>query len=234
MKKEHIEDIINQLKWKQFSMPQIFNELIAHNISTIDIAQAVINQDNTGNTSHQLLNIYMQSEGYDQECKMLADHINYIDDSHEIVYFAKLVDDAIIPEKMHDNDACYDLYSNQQVLIRPGEYKIVNTDVGIVMPEGYAALVCSRSGITVKHGMNVMNAPGIIDSNYRDQIKVILHYHKNNNRQQPLNISKHSRIAQLLITKLPDLTTKTISRANFQYLYGNTDRGTDGLGSTGM
>lgn len=148
-----------------------------------------------------------------------------------VIRFVKLHSDAQLPKICSDGAAAYDLYNispDCRLTFEDGP-RIFSTGIGIELAEGYAALVCSRSGWAAK-GVIVMNSPGIIDPDYRGEIKVIL---ANLSSTEEVIIRKHERIAQLLIVKIYRPTDKvTIQVAeNFST---KTVRGDKGFGSTGV
>ena len=138
----------------------------------------------------------------------------------------KLVKSAYIPISGTKNSAGYDLFAciNEDISINPNGIVLVPTGIAIEIPEGYFGMVCSRSGLASKHGIYVLNAPGIVDSDYRGEIKCILHNCSNNT----FVIQNNTKIAQLLILKHE--TVHWIESADLS----STDRGVNGFGSTGL
>lgn len=137
-------------------------------------------------------------------------------------------EDAIIPTRAFPTDAGLDLVSVEEVDIPAGERRIVDTGVAVDMTEGktntgVVGLVCSRSGLAAKHGIAVLNAPGIIDAQYRGSIKVILVNHSN----ETYRVSVGDKIAQLLVTSVSLPTCVPVDTLD------ETDRSAGGLGSTG-
>lgn len=129
------------------------------------------------------------------------------------------------PTKGQHGDAAYDLRSAQQRVIQPGQSQLILTHFHMELPEGYAALVCSRSGLALKESVAVLNAPGIVDPNYGGDIGVILH----NFGSTPFTVEKGDRVAQLLFVQTFD--------AAFEHKAIVTpigDRGNAGFGSTGV
>lgn len=127
------------------------------------------------------------------------------------------------PEYAHPGDAGCDLKSTESILLAAGSRLLVGTGVSIALPAGYVGLVHPRSGLALKHGVTVLNAPGTIDAGYRGEIKVTLF----NSSDTDYQIQVGERIAQLLISK--------VERAKFvkvETLPGS-DRGDQGFGSTG-
>jgi dUTP pyrophosphatase len=117
-----------------------------------------------------------------------------------------------------------DLKSNEDVTIYPGKWMLVGTGVRLEMPKGVVGLIHPRSGLALKHGITVLNAPGTIDSDYRGEIKVLLY----NANTEPFDIAVGDRIAQIVFQQY--LTV--------EFLHGrvteDTDRGVGGFGSTGI
>jgi len=83
--------------------------------------------------------------------------------------------DAAVPERSREGDAGYDLRSVEAFALEPGERALVGTGIALALPEGVAGLVLPRSGLAIRHGITTLNAPGLIDPNYRGEVRVILH-----------------------------------------------------------
>lgn len=109
----------------------------------------------------------------------------------------RLSEDATLPTRAHEGDAGLDLYAAEPAAIAPGERASVGTGIAIEVPRGHSALVLPRSGLAARHGIALVNAPGLIDSGYRGEVRVLL---LNTDRTQPFEIARGDRIAQLLIT----------------------------------
>jgi dUTP pyrophosphatase len=133
--------------------------------------------------------------------------------------------DAQLPSFAHDGDAGADLTSVEDVVLAPGERKLVRTGLSIALPNGYVGLVHPRSGLAVKNGLSIVNAPGTVDAGYRGEIFVNL---INLDRSIDIELPAGSRIAQLVIQKVERPEFAVISE------HGETERGTDGHGSTGV
>lgn len=131
--------------------------------------------------------------------------------------------DDLVPRKAHASDAAYDLRAACDLTLAPGAYTAVPTGVHIELPADYVADVRPRSGLALKHGVTVLNAPGTIDSGYRGEIQAILINHG----AEPFEIHRGDRIAQMLFLRLPacELTPSSALSAS--------DRGEAGFGSTG-
>lgn len=103
---------------------------------------------------------------------------------------------SVLPQRAHEDDAGLDLSSRIDVTLQPGERALVPTGVAIELPRGHAGLVCPRSGLAARHGIGVVNGPGVVDAGYRGEIKVAL---INHDRSEPFTIATGDRIAQLLV-----------------------------------
>ena len=135
----------------------------------------------------------------------------------------KLDVDLPTPTHSHPGDAGTDLYARIDTILEPGQRRMVPTGIAIAVPEGYAGLVVPRSGIAARHGIGVVNGPGLLDSGFRGEIHVILINHGD----QPFPIERGDRIAQLVIT--PFETQQFIEVDELP----PSARGDGGFGSTG-
>ncbi|AUG29586.1 MULTISPECIES: dUTP diphosphatase [Microbacterium] len=131
---------------------------------------------------------------------------------------------AVIPERSHAGDAGFDLVSDVEITIRPGGQALVGTGIAIALPTNTVGLVCPRSGLASKHGITVLNAPGIIDESYRGEVKVILVNHSNDH----FRVRCGDRIAQLVIVPYLAPTVEIVDELEA------TVRGYEGFGSTGF
>jgi dUTP pyrophosphatase len=131
-----------------------------------------------------------------------------------------------MPERAHEGDAGYDLRSVERVELAPGARALVRTGISVAIPEGYAGFVLPRSGLAVRHGISLVNTPGLIDSGYRGEIQVPL---INHDREETCLIEAGTRIAQIVLVR--------VAAANFgevDFLESATDgRGEGGFGSSG-
>ena len=140
--------------------------------------------------------------------------------------FRRLVPEAGMPERAHLGDAGYDLRSVERADLAPGARALVRTGISIAIPEGYAGLVLPRSGLAVRHGISLVNTPGLIDSGYRGEIQVPL---INHDRQETFLIEEGTRIAQLVLVRVASAFF-----AEVEFLESATDgRGEGGFGSSG-
>lgn len=140
------------------------------------------------------------------------------------VKFIKINDDAIIPDYAHEGDAGMDIYSVEDIVIEPMDWKKVNTGLIMELPKGTEGQVRTKSGIANNYGVFVLNTPGTIDENYRGEVGVILY----NLNKTPFVIKKGQKIAQLVINKVCYCKTKQVTSIS------STNRGQDGFGSTGL
>lgn len=141
-----------------------------------------------------------------------------------IVKIKKLTETTVIPSYGTENSAGIDLYSITNTNIYPNETKIIQTGIAIELPTGSCAFICSRSSLASKHGIFILNSPGIIDSDYRGEIKCILH----NCSNTVFYVSLGIRIAQLLILRHEKIQWEIVDSLS------TTDRGANGFGSTGL
>ena len=130
-----------------------------------------------------------------------------------------------LPKYAYLGDAAMDLRSTVNMCIKPGARECIPTGICVEVPEGFAALVLPRSGLALKHGIGVVNSPGLIDSNYRGEIKAIL---QNNDAENEFRISVGDRIAQLMIIEVPRIEFVEVEELSA------TDRAASGFGSSGV
>ncbi|HET9770079.1 MAG TPA: dUTP diphosphatase [Acidimicrobiia bacterium] len=130
-----------------------------------------------------------------------------------------------LPAAQHEGDAGYDLRAREAVVLPPGGGRAaVPTGIAIAIPAGWAGLVLPRSGLALRHGVTCLNAPGLIDAGYRDEIRVVL---VNHDPSEPFKIEVGDRIAQLVIQAV-----ESVEWAEVDDL-GESARGRGGFGSTG-
>ncbi len=136
----------------------------------------------------------------------------------------RLTDAARLPSRANEGDAGLDLCASEAAVIGPGERASVGTGIAVEIPPGHAGLVLPRSGLAARHGIALVNAPGLIDSGYRGEIRVLL---LNTDREEPFEIEPGDRIAQLLVT--------TFAEANpvESAALSESARGDGGFGSSG-
>jgi dUTP pyrophosphatase len=138
--------------------------------------------------------------------------------------FLKLNEAAVIPTRGHPGDAGLDLYSIEPAHLGPGERWSVGTGIAVEIPEGHAGLVLPRSGLAREHGIALVNSPGLIDSGYRGEVRVLL---LNTDPAETVRIEAGARIAQLVIS--PIALAEPVEVAELS----DTARGDGGFGSTG-
>jgi dUTP pyrophosphatase len=133
--------------------------------------------------------------------------------------------DAVAPARTRPHDAGYDLASVEECVLAPGERRLVGTGVAVAIPPGIAGLVTPRSGLAANHGIHPLNAPGLVDPNYRGELRVALH----NAGDEPFSVRVGDRIAQLLLVPFwaPALTVVDVLPPS------PDDRGEAGFGSSG-
>jgi dUTP pyrophosphatase len=114
----------------------------------------------------------------------------------------RLRDDAVLPDRAYVGDAGLDLSACERVELGPGERALVPTGLAVAIPDGHAGFVQPRSGLAARHGITVVNSPGLIDSGYRGELKVVL---LNTDAATPFHIRPGDRIAQLVVLALPEV-----------------------------
>ena len=138
--------------------------------------------------------------------------------------FTRLNDAAQAPRRAHPGDAGCDLFAAEAARLEPGERASVGTGIAVEIPEGSAGLVLPRSGLAAKHGISVVNAPGLIDAGYRGEVRVLL---LNTDRSHAFVIEPGDRIAQLVIVEVGDAEPVEVDSLE------ESARGAGGFGSTG-
>lgn len=136
----------------------------------------------------------------------------------------RLDPDLPLPAYAHPGDAALDLFSTEDISLAPGDRAAVGTGIAVAIPKGYAGFIQARSGRALKHGLAVVNAPGLIDSGYRGEIKVIV---INLARRHKIAIERGEKIAQLVVQKVTPIELKEVDELP------GSERGTGGFGSTG-
>ena len=131
-------------------------------------------------------------------------------------------DEECLPYKRHYTDAGLDIRSAENAVIFPGESRMIRTGIHVEIPEGYVGLIFPRSGLATKYGIGLANSVGVIDSDYRGEIKCVL------TSKTLFTVRAYERIAQLVIAKH--------ERAKWEIVevLSETERGTGGFGSTGI
>ena len=131
---------------------------------------------------------------------------------------------AVVPTRAYGGDAGLDLYALDDGVLRPGERAGVRTGIAVEIPEGQAGLVLPRSGLARRHGISVVNAPGLIDAGYRGEVEVLL---LNTDRSSSFSITAGDRIAQLVIVRVQTPQVVEVDELAL------SERGSGGFGSSG-
>jgi dUTP pyrophosphatase len=135
----------------------------------------------------------------------------------------RLHEDAVVPQRAYTGDAGLDLASCERVELGPGERALVGTGLAVAIPEGYAGFVQPRSGLAARHGLTVVNSPGLVDSGYRGELRVVL---LNTDRTEPFVVEPGMRIAQLVVLPIPELELVEVDELP------SSERGVRGFGSS--
>jgi dUTP pyrophosphatase len=138
--------------------------------------------------------------------------------------FTRLTKAAQAPRRAHPGDAGCDLFAGEPARLGPGERASVGTGIAVEIPDGSAGLVLPRSGLAAKHGISVVNAPGLIDAGYRGEVRVLL---LNTDKREAFAIEPGDRIAQLVIVETADADPIEVGEL------ADSVRGGGGFGSTG-
>ena len=132
-------------------------------------------------------------------------------------------EDALLPAQAYEGDAGLDLSACDEVRIAPGERAVVSTGIAVEIPEGYAGFVQPRSGLAARHGIGIVNSPGLIDSGYRGEVRVVL---LNTDARQEFVVTRGMRIAQLVVAPVAAVRLLEVDEL------AASDRGTRGFGSS--
>ncbi len=137
----------------------------------------------------------------------------------------RLREDAVLPERAYVHDAGLDLAACERVELGPGERSTVGTGLAVAIPEGYAGFVQPRSGLAERHGITIVNAPGLVDAGYRGELRVVL---LNTDPAEPFTVEPGMRIAQLVIVEVPAVEPVEVEELPA------SERGARGFGSTAV
>jgi dUTP pyrophosphatase len=135
----------------------------------------------------------------------------------------RLREDAVLPERAYAGDAGLDLAACERHELGPGERATVGTGLAVAIPAGYAGFVQPRSGLAARHGLTVVNSPGLVDSGYRGEIRVVL---LNTDVREPFVVEPGMRIAQLVVLPVPELDPVAVEELP------ESERGVRGFGSS--
>jgi dUTP pyrophosphatase len=136
----------------------------------------------------------------------------------------RLRDEAVLPARAYVGDAGLDLAACERHELGPGERALVGTGLAVAIPAGHAGFVTPRSGLAAEHGITIVNTPGIVDSGYRGELRVILH---NTDRRASFVVEPGMRIAQLLVVPVPEASLREVDELPA------SERGHGGFGSSG-
>ena len=139
------------------------------------------------------------------------------------VAFRRLRAEAVLPTQAYEGDAGLDLVACERATLEPGGRAVVVTGLAVEIPEGYAGFVQPRSGLAARFGIGIVNSPGLIDSGYRGEIKVIL---VNHDPHEPFTVEPGMRIAQLVVAPVASVTVVEAAEL------ATSERGARGLGSS--
>ena len=135
----------------------------------------------------------------------------------------RLREDAVVPERAYEHDAGLDLAACERVELAPGERAMVPTGLAVAIPEGYAGFVQPRSGLAARHGITIVNTPGLVDSGYRGELQVVL---LNTDERERFVVEPGMRIAQLVIVPVPGVDPVEVDELP------TSERGVRGFGSS--
>jgi dUTP pyrophosphatase len=135
----------------------------------------------------------------------------------------RLHDAATLPARAYEGDAGLDLAACEHVELGPGERAVVATGLTVAIPDGHAGFVQPRSGLAAKHGITILNTPGLVDSGYRGELKINL---LNTDRREPFVVEPGMRIAQLVILPVPEVELVEVDELPA------SERGVRGFGSS--
>ena len=135
----------------------------------------------------------------------------------------RLREDAVLPRQAYPGDAGFDLAACEGVTLAPGERAMVGTGLAVAIPEGYAGFVQPRSGLASRHGISVVNSPGLVDPGYRGELRVVL---LNTDAREPFTVEPGMRIAQLVVLPVPAVALVEVDELT------ESERGVQGFGSS--
>lgn len=135
----------------------------------------------------------------------------------------RLREDAVLPDRAYPGDAGLDLAACERHELGPGERAVVPTGLAVAIPEGYAGFVQPRSGLASRHGITIVNTPGLVDSGYRGELRVVL---LNTDARQQFVVEPGMRIAQLVVVPMPEVELVEVEELP------ESERGVRGFGSS--
>ncbi|HEY2937293.1 MAG TPA: dUTP diphosphatase [Gaiellaceae bacterium] len=137
----------------------------------------------------------------------------------------RLRDEAVVPVRAYEHDAGLDLAACERVELGPGERATVPTGLAVAIPEGYAGFVQPRSGLAMRHGITIVNAPGLVDAGFRGELRVVL---LNTDAREPFVVEPGMRIAQLVVVPVPAVAPVEVTELPA------SERGVRGFGSSAV
>jgi len=135
----------------------------------------------------------------------------------------RLHEEAVVPERAYTGDAGLDLAACERVELGPGQRALVGTGLAVAIPQGYAGFVQPRSGLAARHGLSIVNSPGLVDSGYRGELRVVL---LNTDASERFVVEPGMRIAQLVVLPVPELVLIEVDELPV------SERGVRGFGSS--
>jgi dUTP pyrophosphatase len=135
----------------------------------------------------------------------------------------RLRDDAVLPSRAYPGDAGLDLAACEECELGPGQRAVVSTGLAVAIPQGYAGFVLPRSGLARRHGITIVNTPGLIDSGYRGEVQVTL---LNTDAAETFRVESGMRVAQLVVLAVPEARLVEVDELPA------TERGAGGFGSS--
>jgi dUTP pyrophosphatase len=129
----------------------------------------------------------------------------------------------VLPRQAYAGDAGLDLSACERAVLEPGERAVVHTGVAVAIPAGYAGYVQPRSGLAAEHGITIVNTPGLVDSGYRGELRIIL---LNTDRERAFEVEPGMRIAQLVLLPVPPVELRVVDELP------DSERGERGFGSS--
>ena len=139
--------------------------------------------------------------------------------------FCRLRDDAVLPTQAYAGDAGLDLAACERIELGPGERATVGTGLAVAVPDGYAGFVQPRSGLAMRHGITIVNTPGLVDSGYRGELRVVL---LNTDARETFVVEPGMRIAQLVVVAVPGVEAVEVGELP------ESERGVRGFGSSAV
>lgn len=135
----------------------------------------------------------------------------------------RLRDGAVLPARAYSGDAGFDLAACERAVLEPGERAVIPTGLAVAIPDGYAGFVQPRSGLAARHGITIVNTPGLVDTGYRGEVRVVL---LNTDSREPFVVEPGMRIAQLVVVPISEIAVREVDELP------GSERGERGFGSS--